>query len=391
MRTYRSFVQRALDGVRSLTPNRSRIASLALASGIAASTLVTALGPAVSVRADQSTEPAARLQVVITKIHINNDRYGWGSGDLSLSTQICPGGPEENPCEGHDGVQSRYEFDANSGRRRLPQSAVPGTGTGRELYGDATDALGVPMYAGRAYVLRLAMSEHDAWSTEQMGKVLSSLSADNNWAIGEYTKGSDVHSDGAPADRPDFVITYEVRRAPLPDFKVVSLETRVLDNGAQAICGLIENGGDWPSPETPMIERVNGAFFREYLVSALAAGQTTQACIGRSELPAQAHTLQFSIDEGRQVVEGDETNNAGTLMVSSAPPSATPTPMPSPEPKPTASPTGWNGSKADLTVRAIKIHDKMPDGKDDCTIGHNDVTVVVKNGGKGDAGSSTYA
>jgi hypothetical protein len=183
------------------------------------------------------------------------------------------------------------------------------------------------------------------------------------------------------------VITYEIRHVPLPDLRVVSFETRVLDNGAQAVCGLLENGGDRPSPETPMIERVNGGFFREYIVPALAAGQTTQACIGRSELPAQAHALQFSIDEGRQVAEGDETNNAGAYNVQAVASPATPTPMPSPEPKPTATPTGSYGSKADLTVKAIKIHDHMPDGKDDCAIGRNDVTVVVKNGGQGDASS----
>ena len=38
-------------------------------------------------------------------------------------------------------------------------------------------------------------------------------------------------------------------------------------------------------------------------------------------------------------------------------------------------------------MKAIKVNGQAPDGKNDCMISQNDLTVVVKNGGKGDAGS----
>jgi subtilase family serine protease len=40
-------------------------------------------------------------------------------------------------------------------------------------------------------------------------------------------------------------------------------------------------------------------------------------------------------------------------------------------------------------VRAIKLNGQAPDGKDDCKVGRNDVIVVVKCSGKGDASSFT--
>jgi subtilase family serine protease len=53
-------------------------------------------------------------------------------------------------------------------------------------------------------------------------------------------------------------------------------------------------------------------------------------------------------------------------------------------PVPTGTPSA---ATPDLTVKAIKLNGRVPDGKDDCKPGKNVVTVTVKNGGNADAGS----
>ena len=74
---------------------------------------------AVSARARRRiARSSARLQAVIKKVHINNDRDGWGrgSGELSLYIRFCPDERRPDPCTGQDGVLSRYDFSADSGR-----------------------------------------------------------------------------------------------------------------------------------------------------------------------------------------------------------------------------------------------------------------------------------
>jgi subtilase family serine protease len=121
---------------------------------------------------------------------------------------------------------------------------------------------------------------------------------------------------------------------------------------------------------------------RAPILTALEVGQTTEHCVLRSELPARQHHLSFTVDEGRQIAEMDESNNhyEWGIPATGAATGADVGDVPSPEPKP-------SGAQADLTVRAIRINGRAPDGKDDCKDGKNDVTVAVKNVGKGDAGS----
>jgi subtilase family serine protease len=172
---------------------------------------------------------------------------------------------------------------------------------------------------------------------------------------------------------------------PLPDLQVHGFKF-IQGNGAvQAICAQVENIGEAPAPPTLVAERDNGRILHEVTTGELAPGQRQDLCVPRSELPVHGSGLSFSIDEQYRLVEMDEFNNIHILSVPSIadslpPTSATPSPTPSPQPT-------QNGEQADLTVKVIKIHDRAPDGKDDCAIGQNTVTVVVKNGGKGDAGS----
>ena len=60
--------------------------------------------------------------------------------------------------------------------------------------------------------------------------------------------------------------------------------------------------------------------------------------------------------------------------------------MPSPQPTPTGTLPKSGADLPDLFVRTYKVNGQEPDGKNDCKVGKNSVTVVVKNGGTGDAG-----
>jgi len=92
----------------------------------------------------------------------------------------------------------------------------------------------------------------------------------------------------------------------------------------------------------------------------------------------------------------EENNNAGVMTVeavggpartgpaSTGP--AAPVAVPSPRPKPAVSQPDPSAEKVDLTIRAIRVNGRAPDGKGDCKIGKNDVAVLVKNTGEGDAG-----
>jgi hypothetical protein len=56
-----------------------------------------------------------------------------------------------------------------------------------------------------------------------------------------------------------------------------------------------------------------------------------------------------------------------------------PNQAPGTQPTPTATTPRPNAALPDLTVSAITLNSHVPDGKDDCREGKNDVTVVVKN------------
>jgi subtilase family serine protease len=84
------------------------------------------------------------------------------------------------------------------------------------------------------------------------------------------------------------------------------------------------------------------------------------------------HTLATVIDGPRQLAEYNETNNVYIQPYQATGPAAPATPTP-------------GAARPDLTVSAVKVNDRVPDGKDDCKEGKNTVTVVVRNGGPVDA------
>src|SRR5205085_7076927 len=78
---------------------------------------------------------------------------------------------------------------------------------------------------------------------------------------------------------------------------------------------------------------------------------------------------------------------APAAAAGAVPTSGDPGTTPPAQPKPTGTQAEPSKAQTDLTVRAIRVNGQAPDGKDDCKVGKNAVTVVVKNAGKGDAAS----
>jgi subtilase family serine protease len=104
------------------------------------------------------------------------------------------------------------------------------------------------------------------------------------------------------------------------------------------------------------------------MVGLLAPGTDYLACVETALPTSGQHVLAAVVDAPRAVTEFNEANNVYEQLYTA------------PAPTPSA-------AQADLTVSAIRVNGRAPDGKDDCKDGKNDVTVVVRNGGTADAGN----
>jgi subtilase family serine protease len=108
-------------------------------------------------------------------------------------------------------------------------------------------------------------------------------------------------------------------------------------------------------------------------VASLAAGESRELCV-ETDLPETGqHTIGMVIDETRAVTELVEMNNVypHLYIAPDAPKDVSPKPA---------------ASRADLTVTAIRVNGKEPNGQVECKKGKNDLAVAVKNAGTADAG-----
>jgi hypothetical protein len=401
--------RRALDRVRRLTTARRAAPVLALA--LAATLLVSALGPPAPVGA--AAEPAgiaARLQIVIKEVYIHNDRddgtlISKGDGELRLYAGIwrcnqgiappCfnenfdvtqyPRGPEivtqfmqDGSLEGTAGQIARAmkEFTAGTGETySLADRLFPQDGDGM-WGGNTSPELGFAVYTGEKYVLQFQMHEDDSLASglDFLGYVLHFIDTQ------DYGLGLGTHTFRSTADRGarvgDFSVTYEIRRTPLPDIRPVDIKVNDLPNSTEKrVCTVVQNvelGEAGPFQVALYVDGVEASGGRPS-IGRLASADWTELCV-ETQLPTSGeHQLKAVVDEPLRLIEFNETNNVYEQSYTPAPPAPTPTPTPS-------------AALPDLTVGAIRVNGRVPDGKDDCTDGRNDVAVVVKNGGTGKAG-----
>ena len=305
MRTFGIMMPGALNRVRRMTRHLASMGRLPLTFAMVASLMTSASPAPMPAHADTPPDPAARLQVIVKSIHIIDDTDSIGSGELKLHVVVAGPTPDEPPDSSGGLAGFDYAFSADSGDDVPLDRVVPRDGDA--VRGGATAEAGIPVYAGRKYDIFFEMVDRDPFdATERMGIVTAHLDEARNWAVGTYTVRSLHEVDSSPGD---YTVTFEIRRTPLPDLTIRTLREINAGDG-QFFCAVISNIGDQLSPPAPLAIRANGVLVRAVTLSALDAGQTTEHCAIRTELPAAEHQLRFIVDEGRQIPEMSETDNA---------------------------------------------------------------------------------
>jgi hypothetical protein len=332
-------------------------ARLTTALALAAALLVSVLGPLPSVgSAAEPGEPVARLQVLVTKIHIHNDR-DWGSGEMKLTAVLR----EENGGPTPLASMSRA-FSASSGDDVILDRLVPGEGD--TMVGGVSPVGGLPVYAGHRYFFGTKVTESDSVSTsDNLGDVVAYMHQEDGWGIGTYT----IRSRKMPSeDIGDYDVTFEIRRAPLPDLRPVNIKVNDLAGGAKKqVCVAVQNVEVGHAGSFDMTLSVNGTVppGGRATQSGPAPGNHVDACVEIDPPAPGEHRFKAVVDPSRTLLEYNETNNAYEQTHAIAPP------------------------PSDLIVTTIRVNGRLVDGKDDCKKGQNDVAVVVKNGGTADAGT----
>ncbi|HZO32586.1 MAG TPA: CARDB domain-containing protein [Chloroflexota bacterium] len=251
---------------------------------------------------------------------------------------------------------------------------------------DTSPENGIAVYDGYNYLVRFDMHESDGgWSNiEPMGWVLHVLNT------GEHGLGLGTHTARSVlANRTgDFTITYEIRPTPLPDLQALHQITidDLPGSAKKRVCMVVHNRGGAPAGPFEVALRVDHVVPPDGRTTAagLAPGMNYTACVETALPTPGQHLLAAVVDAPRAVTELNETNNSYEQLYAAASASSSTAPAPSPQSAPA---TGQ--AQSDLTVSAVKVRGQVPDGKDDCKDGGNDVSVVVKNSGSEKAGGFT--
>ena len=432
---FRTTVRRALDRARRLGPPL----------GLAAFLLLTSTGVSAPVQA--STPPresvqlqgtSGRLQIVLNSIQVANDRDGtWtGDGDMSLSAAIyrCGAGPEPCSAEGLPAqrvVRWISRFDLGTGKAKNFNHVLPSPGDdvdGRS----ATVQGGLVVEPGKSFVFQVSMFERDVSGGDFMGGIQRILDESNGWGIGYYENEAAGHFpdrslptydgvyDGLCAGCGsvivgDYLVTYEIRRMSLPDLRPISIRPTTPGSGdpatgSETVClGVVNDGGEASGPfDLSLYVNKSQPAGGNAGVDNLGPGETREVCINTFLPKTGEHDMRLVVDQFARVPETNEDNNgfdqklirmaaapapagkpAGTAPgTGSATENSTDAKTGLPAPAPSPEPASANGQgKADLTVTAIRVRGQVPDGKDDCKDGGNDVSVIVKNTGKANAES----
>jgi hypothetical protein len=360
---------------------RRRPLSLLLGAGL----LASSLGAPVPVgAAAEPPNPAARLQFVVNQIQILDDRDGAfaGKGELHFYIDFyrCNGNvPCLDQLKNSDwgsatGVYDAQDyFTAGTGQTVTMNRVIPED--------NAPVPLGLAIAEGGRYVMKFRILEFDDLSgAENLGSVFHELDfSEHGLGIGTHV-GRATGADGGHVG--DFIITYEIRRAPLPDLRAGGIKVKDLPGSTnKQVCIGVLNAEIYASDAFEVALSVDGKIGPEAKarVNGLGGGDSEEVCIPAA-LPATGQALLAAvIDPANAVAEFNEANNTlkepyqGTgLAIPESP--ATPTPAP-------------GGSKVeeirkpDLNVATIKVNGHEPDGKNDCQDGKNTVVVVVKNDG----------
>ncbi|HZO32585.1 MAG TPA: CARDB domain-containing protein [Chloroflexota bacterium] len=374
----------------------------------------------------QADDTAARIQIMLKTIHVANDRDGaWrGSGELSMTVSFFRCAGPQPPCgSGSDPAvlvaEWKRDFGADSGDARTFDRIMPITADVKDGALASEDG-GLLLQDGRSYMFQVTMYERDTVVGDHMGGIQRIIDKSNYWGVGTYEReaagplkepsfgNSDLCAGCGGIIVGDYLVTYEIFAASLPDLRPTAI--RLLGDagdGLEEVCLAVQNQGPETAGPFNMSLFVDQAPALNGSVNllGLAGGTPHESCF-RTSLPTSGlHSLDLIVDQARAVPEGNERNNqlqqdldrgpAQPTPTPATPDNAGPTPSSGASPVPSPGPIlvqGQNQGKprgeglSDLTVSAIRVRGQVPDGKDDCKDGGNDVAVVVKNSGSEKAG-----
>jgi CARDB len=365
-------------------------ARLTTALVLAATLLTTAFGPPAPVGAapEEPPAPRARLELVVKEVNIVDDSEPWISGDGEMGFMVgvwqCVEG-DAPPCRLVTRLVERGTF-FSAGEADLVTIDLELPGFGRVTPGQGVSReLGFPVYPGRHYAVLFEMIEYDAgcpdgfcFLDDDMGFVTHYLDAEE-LGVGTHTRKSELRALSGPGDfvgqgPGKYVVTYEIRRVPLPDLVPVSIRVDSEPGSTKnRVCMTIVNPLDVHAGPFDVNLSVNGnePADGKYTVGVLGAGQSYLTCVLTTLPTSGQFELAAVVDKAGAVTEYNETNNVHRQTFTAAPPSSS---------------SSLSQGQIDLTVSAIKVNGQAPDGKDDCKDGKNDIAVVVKNAGSAKAG-----
>jgi hypothetical protein len=354
---------------RAIAPDTARRAVLA----IALAALLLPGAPAAPVQAEHAPdhESIARLQVVLTRIHVEDDEDWFGEGEIEGEVHLERCNHAVEKCTA---VGSRYlvlDFNADSGDTRTFDRVLPGL-----------EANGFPVYPGDWFTIAMELVEQDELGNhtvvlrqygEDMGDVNFVFSEADNWRLGRPLIAWSSNSD--------YWVEFEVRPAPVPDLSPVGIKTLKLPGTTDdTVCVGVVNRELPPAGSFKVTLRVNDAVPAGGVMEAggLPGGQAGELCV-ETTLPATAE-LVATVDEERAVVEYSEANNRLAQPYTAPQGAAASGPAAAPASGP---------MQADLAALGIRVKSAESGGGNDCDPGRNDITVVVKNAGQAAADGFT--
>jgi len=344
---------------------------------LALALLASALAPSASVQAQQPIDPVKHVFFSLDHVVIHNN-LDQDAGEIRMTVRVwrindgCPSDATSFDCITDLMRSSKIDFRANDGETVNLGISFPDTPGATDYRGpDVGPSFGIPLYPGRRYGWEISAVERDFIWSRSLGRVSGIMHAENDWGLG-------VHDDHA--DTGHFSAHYAIQPIKwAPNLKPVALDAE----GTSSVCVSVANDGTTSAGPFGVTVLVDGSAGPNATVESdgADAGTTARVCTGPFEVVDAQHRWSVVVDDQRKIVELDEYDNRlDREGLGAGPASPVPSPMPMPSPKP-------NASLPDLTITAIEINGRVPDGKDDCKDGKNTVAVTVKNVGAADAGS----
>src|SRR5687767_233587 len=343
------------------------IARRAPALALAATLLTSGVGPPPAPTLAASTEPVARLMVQLHSLKIldENEGIGGGDGEMRFTFRIvrcnegvpapCLGekGDHEGASQPIGGLTETFSADKNDVK---PLPRLLPTIDGFEV---------IP---GREYVIRFDMYEQDGTLNDDdyMGRHIHIVDAGaNGLGIGPNTARSSWSNGEVNGD---YEVNYEIVQVTMPDLQPTGIKVQDVPGSAKKkVCMTVQNVGTanaGPYNVSLFANRTSPPDGSAVGTGGLAQGATEELCV-QVDLPAGGpHELSAVVDISKTVPESNEGNNSFLQQYTNQPTAA-----------------------IDLTVGEVTINGRVPDGKNDCKDGKNDVVVLVKNTGTTNAGA----